>query len=111
MNERELFSNSIYEEQTHLAERELSAFITAVTGLFGAEHAQFATEDWLEEADLIDAPPRSTSRDWRSVTIAASARLSIRLDAPHHHQLFPVPTETKVSAIPSSNCFASIPLV
>ena len=81
MNEQELFSYSIYEEQTHLAEDELSAFISAVLDRFGPEQARRATEDWLEEEELIDTPPRSTSRDWRSVTIAASARLSSRIEA------------------------------
>jgi hypothetical protein len=33
MNEHELFSNSIYEEQTHTAERELSSFILCSNGL------------------------------------------------------------------------------
>jgi hypothetical protein len=73
MNKQELFSNSIYEEQTHLAERELSAFIKAVTELFGPEQARSATEDWLKEADLIDAPPLSTGRNWRSVTMTRPA--------------------------------------
>ena len=35
MNEHESFSDSIYEEQTHLAERELSSFLAAVTELYG----------------------------------------------------------------------------
>lgn len=84
MNESELFSESLYEDQTHLAERELSAFIKSVKELFGAEQARVSTEDWLEESDLIDDPPRSTARDWRSVTIAASARLAGRIDAAQH---------------------------
>lgn len=70
MNEHDSFSNSIYEEQTHLAERELSAFISAVTQMFGPEQARVSTEDWLEESELMDGPPRSTNRNWRSVTIA-----------------------------------------
>ena len=44
MNEHELFSNSIYEEQTHLAERELAAFIDAVKEFFGPEQARASTE-------------------------------------------------------------------
>jgi hypothetical protein len=86
MNEHESFSNSIYEEQTHLAERELSAFISAVTQMFGPEQGRASTEDWLEESELMDSPPRSTNRDWRSVTIAASARLASRVDAAQHRQ-------------------------
>jgi hypothetical protein len=81
MDERELFSNSIYEEQAQLAERELSSFIAAVTKLYGPEQAGLSAEDWLDESDLMDSPPRSEARDWRAVTIAASARLANRIDA------------------------------
>ena len=86
MNDRESFSNSTYEVQTHLAERELSSFVAAVTKLFGAEEAGVAAEDWLDESDLLDSPPRSEARDWRSVTIAASARLADRVDAARYRQ-------------------------
>jgi len=86
MNEQELFSNSIYEEQTRLAERELSAFINAVTQLVGPELARASAEDWLEESELIDSPPFSTPRDWRSVTVAASARLANRIDAARYRE-------------------------
>ena len=81
MNEHELFSNSIYDEQAHLAERELSAFIGAVTGLFGPEQARLSAGDWLDESELMDSPPRSGPRNWRAVTIAASARLANRVNA------------------------------
>lgn len=80
MNERELFSDSVYEQQTQLAERELYSFIAAVTELYGPEQGRVSTEDWLDEADLMDSPPRSEARDWRSVTIAASARLASRVN-------------------------------
>ena len=80
MNQRDSFSDLIYEQQTHLAERELASFIAAVTELYGSAQARIATEDWLEESDLIDSPPRSEARDWRSVTIAASARLASRVN-------------------------------
>jgi hypothetical protein len=86
MNDRESFSDATYEEQTHLAERELSSFVAAVTRLFGADEARVAGEDWLEESDLMDSPPRSEARDWRSVTIAASARLANRVDAARYRQ-------------------------
>lgn len=81
MYELEPFSNLIYEEQTHLAERELSAFICAVTKLYGPKQARFSAEDWLEESELMDSPPRSEDRNWRAVTIAASARLANRVNA------------------------------
>jgi len=58
-----------------MAERELSAFIRAVTELFGPEQARLSTEDWLDESELMYRPPRATSPDWRAVTVAASARM------------------------------------
>ena len=57
---------------------ELSAFIRAVDELFGAEQARLSTEDWLDELELRDVLPRATSRDWRAVTVAASARFANR---------------------------------
>ena len=80
MNEHEAFSDFTYEEQTHQAERELSSFIGAVTKLYGSEQAALAAEDWLDESDLMDSPPRSEVRNWRAVTIAASARLANRVN-------------------------------
>jgi hypothetical protein len=77
MDSDESFDNSIYADQVHLAERELASFIGAVTELFGPEQGQFSADDWLEESELTDSPPRSTSRDWRGVTVAASARWQI----------------------------------
>jgi hypothetical protein len=112
MNTEELFSDSVYSNEMHRAEGELSAFLRAVKELYGPEQAGLSAEDWLNEAELIDSPPRSTSRDWRAVTIAASARLANRLTAALHQTTPLVPrTETNVSPIPSSNCFASTLLV
>jgi len=84
MNSKEQFCNSTYAEQTHFAEHELCAFIGAVTQLFGPEEAKLSAEDWLDESELMDSPPLSTSRDWRAVTIAASARLANRLAVAQH---------------------------
>jgi hypothetical protein len=81
MNTTESFSNSICKEQTQMAERELWAFISAVKELFGPNQAQLSAVDWLDESELMDIQPGSTSRDWRAVTIAASARLANRLNA------------------------------
>lgn len=80
MNERDSFSDSIYEEQTHIAERELSSFVAAVTELYGPRQAGLAAEDWLDESELMDSPPRSEARNWRAVTIAAAARLANRVN-------------------------------
>ena len=42
---------------------------------------EFSAEDWLDELVLMEALPGLTSRDWRSITIAASARLANRVNA------------------------------
>jgi hypothetical protein len=89
-----------------IAERELGAFIGAVTELFGPEQARLAAEHWVDEVELMDALPGPARRDWGSVTVAASARLAMRLNTDVDR---PTPraasTDTKVSPIPSSNCF------
>jgi len=69
---------------TTMAERELGAFICAVTELFGSEQARLAAEDWLDELLLMETLLGLTSRDWRSITIAASARLANRVNASSH---------------------------
>jgi hypothetical protein len=62
-----------------MAEREIGAYISAVRELFGSKQARLAMEDWLEELVLVETLPGLTGRDWRSITIAASARLAIRV--------------------------------
>ena len=81
MNEQKSFSDSIYEQQTYLAQSELGSFTDAVSKLYGPEQAKLSTEDWLEESELMDSPPRSEARNWHAVTIAASARLATRVNA------------------------------
>ena len=80
----ESFSDSIYEHQTRLAERELSSFTAAVTELYGRDEAMFSANAWLDESEQMDSPPRSEMRDSRAVTIAASARLASRVSLPPH---------------------------
>ena len=67
-----------------MAERELRGFISAVTELFGSEQARLAAEEWLDELLVMEALPGLTSRDWRLITIAASARLANRVNASSH---------------------------
>jgi hypothetical protein len=109
MKRSESFSNTSCTDQIQLGEREFSAFIAAVSELFGAEEARVSAEDWLDESELMEISSRSTHRDWRSVTIAASVRLANRLNVALHRQmsLGISRTGTQVSAIPSSNCFDS----
>ena len=81
MNQDDLFSDPIYEEQMHLADSELCSFTAAVMKVYGSEQARLSENDWLEESDLMDSPPRSGVRNWHAVTIAASARLANRVNA------------------------------
>jgi hypothetical protein len=62
-----------------MAERELGAFISAVTQLYGPEEARISAEDWLDELESMDGLPGSTSSEWRQITIAAAARIASRL--------------------------------
>lgn len=83
----EPFSNPIDQEETHLAERELSSFIAAVTELYGPEEARLSANDWLDESELMDCPPRSELRNWHAITIAASARLASRVGVLTHRPI------------------------
>ena len=104
MNLDESFDNSIYADSIHMAERELASFIGAVTELFGPEQARLSAGDWLEESELMDSPPRSTSRDWRAITVAASARLASRLIVTRDRRALSPSTDAKKPPIPSSDC-------
>jgi len=88
MNTKESFSNSICKQQTQMAEREFSAFISAVRELLGPDQAELSAVDWLDESELMDSQRGYTCRDWRAVTIAASARLANRLSAGLHDRSF-----------------------
>jgi len=61
-----------------MAERELSAFFSAVTQLFGAEQAELSAGEWLQELIEIDALPAS-AREWRLITAKVSTRLTSRV--------------------------------
>src|SRR5579864_1236281 len=88
MSTKELFSNAICKEQMQMAEREFSAFISAVKESLGPDQAQLSAVDWLDELELMDSQPGTTNRHWRAVTIAASARLANRLNAGPHDRSF-----------------------
>jgi CRP-like cAMP-binding protein len=63
-----------------MANRELSAFFSAVTELFGSEQAEQSAEDWLHElAESRDLP--ASTRQWRTLTVTAAARLASRVNA------------------------------
>ncbi len=63
-----------------LAKQELSAFLSAVTELYGADEAEASADDWLRELIASDDVPNS-AREWRTLTVAAAARLASRVNA------------------------------
>ena len=93
MNKSESSYSPVYANRVTTAERELGAFIGAVAELYGPEQARLSADDWLNELALVDSLTSSTSRDWRRVTVAASARLANRLTA----------ASAEASKTPSSN--------
>jgi hypothetical protein len=60
------------------AERELGAFISVVTRLYGSEQATLSAEDWLDALESMESLPGSSVREFRRVTIAAAERLAKR---------------------------------
>ena len=65
-------------ELTKMAERELAAFVSAVTELFGQEQAKLSAEDWMRELMAINRLPAST-REWRRISVNVAARLANRV--------------------------------
>ena len=68
-----------------MAGRELGAFLSAVTDLYGPEQATISAQDWLDELESIDHVPGSATRGWRWITMAAAARLARRLTQAGRH--------------------------
>ena len=62
-----------------MAERELGAFMTAVTELHGPQQARIAAEDWIYAFESTNERFGSTTSEWRKVTIIAASRLATRL--------------------------------
>jgi len=59
------------------AEKELSAFMSAVQKLFGPEQARQSALRWIEELERMDSPSGESIPDWRRATVLASARLAL----------------------------------
>jgi hypothetical protein len=78
-DERYQNGNSICAELMVRAERELSAFVSAVAELFGPEQATLAAKDWLQQLEVM-TDLRTSTRDWRLMSIEASARLAKRVN-------------------------------
>jgi hypothetical protein len=80
-----------------MAQRELSAFFKAVSGMFGSEQAKLSAEDWLRELINVDPLPAST-REWRLITARASTRLAGRVNAsPASSSLSSLPAEPQIA--------------
>jgi hypothetical protein len=62
MDKEESFCNSTCEDQINMVELELSAFIRAVTELFGPEQARLSTKDWLDQSEPMDSPHTATRK-------------------------------------------------
>jgi hypothetical protein len=69
--------NSMCAELMIRAERELSAFFSAVAVLFGPEQAALDAKDWLQQLEVMTDLPASP-REWRVLSIEVSARLAKR---------------------------------
>jgi hypothetical protein len=82
-------SSTISGDLKVMAERELRAFVRAVTELFGSEQARLSAADWLDEFESANVP--GTSRDWRPVTTAAASRLASRVNQGANHKERTVP--------------------
>ena len=78
------FSAETDAELFNRAEKELAAFVAAVSTLHGEEQARAAADDWLLELTALEQPCKGASPDLdlRSVTIRAARRLAQRLSIP-----------------------------
>jgi hypothetical protein len=72
---------SNFGDLTVAAERELGAFVNAVSDLYGPDQARLAAEDWLLELEMMDMAPELSCRVWRTLTIVSASRLAVRLNA------------------------------
>ena len=66
--------------QMDMAQRELGAFLRAVSDLYGSDVAAISADDWLDELKLLDSVPEPKPGDWRLVTVAAAIRLAARVN-------------------------------
>ena len=67
-------------DRMRMAERELSAFFTAVKDLYGPKQAQLSTEDWLQELEASNNLPAS-AREWRLISRRVTKQLAMQLNA------------------------------
>ena len=55
-----------------LAEKELTAFMSAVQKMFGPEQARQSALHWIEELERMDWPSGESIPDWRRATVLAA---------------------------------------
>lgn len=79
MNERPADGYSVCTDSAKMAERELSAFFTAITELYGPEQAELSAEEWLREISAMNTLPSST-HEWRRITLNVSTRVASRVN-------------------------------
>ena len=64
MKTEESLCSSTFEDRIRIAERELSVFAGAVTQNVWSRGGQTFGGGWLDQSELMDSPPLSTSRNW-----------------------------------------------
>ena len=80
------YHNSACNDPMSMAEYEFATFTKAVSAMFGTAQATQAAEDWMNELASRDRMPEATSPEWRLITLAALARLTIRMSVVLHSQ-------------------------
>ena len=70
-----------------MATFEFITFTRVVAELFGPEEARVCAEDWLDEVASRDSLPGHRTCEWRLVTVAALARLTIRMTVDLQHTM------------------------
>jgi hypothetical protein len=70
-----LFSDQ-HEDQFAAAKKEMGAFVTAVSKLYGKLEAERAADCWITQAENTDALTIHGYPNWRHVTVAAASQLA-----------------------------------
>jgi hypothetical protein len=72
-------SDALIADLLSTAEKELSAFYTAVRRRYGSKEARRAAYDWIEEMETMDWSLEGAVPNWRHVSIVAAECLSSRV--------------------------------
>lgn len=71
-------STALAADLLRAAEKELSAFYTAILRRYGPKEARRAAHDWIDEVITMDWPVNGGLPDWRRVSIVAADCLTSR---------------------------------